>query len=61
MTRKLRDNQMKDGLYVQFFVVKDGVPHPCKTVSMQDVTRTLVNAIMDGIEKIATSENTNGD
>lgn len=61
MTRKLWSDRMKDGLYVQFFVVKDGVSYPCKVVSMQDMTRTLVNAMMDGVEKIATSNDTNGD
>lgn len=52
---------MKDGLYVQFFVVKDGTPYPCKVVSMQDMTKILVNTMMDGIEKIVTSKDTNGD
>lgn len=47
---------MNDGMYVEFFVVKDGVRYNLKTADMKNVSVTLTNSLMDGIEKIAIGE-----
>lgn len=47
---------MNDGMYVEFFVVKDGVRYNLKTTDMKDVSVTLTNSLMDGIEKLVVLE-----
>ena len=42
---------MKDGLYVNFFVLKGNVEYPLAEMSMQEFTAILTNSLMDGIEK----------
>lgn len=47
---------MNDGMYVEFFVVKDGVRYNLKTADMKNVSVTLTNSLMDGIEKLVVLE-----
>lgn len=44
--------QRDDGIYMQLFVVKDGVRYDMKTISLKEVSTTLTNSLMDGIEKL---------
>ena len=41
-----------DGIYAQLFAVKDGVRYDMKVVSLGEVTTTLTNSLMDGLEKL---------
>lgn len=43
---------MEDGLYIKLVAVKDGTEYTAKIVSMKEVTLTLTNSLMDGIEKL---------
>ena len=43
-----------DGIYMQLFCVKDGMRYDMKVVSLKDVSTTLTNSLMDGIEKLYT-------
>lgn len=42
----------KDGIYIEVFVVKDGVRYNAKIINMKDVSAILTNSLMDGIETI---------
>ena len=41
-----------DGIYVDIFVVKDCKKYPLKTLDMGDVSKILVDNLMNGIEEI---------
>lgn len=43
---------MNDGIYVELFAVKDGVRYNAKILDMKDLTMTLTNSLVDGIEKL---------
>lgn len=43
---------MPDGIYMEMFVVKNGVRYNAKVTSMKDVSVTLTNSLMDGIQKL---------
>lgn len=43
-----------DGIYMQLFCVKDGMRYDMKVVSLKDMSTTLTNSLMDGIEKLYT-------
>lgn len=52
-TTRIATNQiMNDGVYMELFVVKDGIKYNAKIVDMKDVTKVLTNSLMDGIEKL---------
>ena len=40
---------MEDGLYVSVFAIKNGIRYDCKTMEMKDVTKTMVDSMMDGL------------
>ena len=42
-------NPMEDGLYVSVFAIKNGIRYDCKTMEMKDVTKTMVDSMMDGL------------
>ena len=44
--------EKEDGLYIQLFAVKNGVRYDMKVVDMKEVSATLTNALMDGVEKL---------
>lgn len=44
--------QRPDGIYVQVFVVKDGVRCNMKVIELKEVSNLLVNSLMDGIGKL---------
>lgn len=48
----LTTEQRPDGIYVQVFAVKDGTRYDTKVISLQEVTNTLTNSLMDGIKKL---------
>ena len=43
---------ISDGVYMELFAVKDGVRYTAKIVDMKEVSITLTNSLMDGIEKL---------
>ena len=43
---------MNDGLYMELFIFQNGVKYNIKTINMKDVTTTLTNALMDGVQKL---------
>ena len=51
-TQPTSSQTMNDGIYIEFFAVKDGVRYNAKIVDMKDVTTVLTNSLMDGIEKL---------
>lgn len=48
---------MEDGLYIKLVAVKDGVEYTARVVNMKEVTLTLTNSLMDGIEKLWEEKN----
>ena len=45
---------MNDGVYIELFAVKDGVRYNTKIINMKEVSTTLTNSLMDGIERLWT-------
>lgn len=43
-----------DGVYMELFAVKNGVRCNMKTMNIKEASTTLVNSLMDGIEKLCT-------
>lgn len=43
---------MNDGVYMELFAVKYGVRYNAKIIDMKEVSITLTNSLMDGIEKL---------
>lgn len=41
-----------DGIYVDIFAVKDGKKYFLKTIDIKDVSKILVDSLMNGIEEI---------
>ena len=41
-----------DGTYIELFAVKDGIRYNAKTISMIDMSTTLVNGLMNGVENL---------
>ena len=41
-----------DGVYMELFAVKNGIRYNAKVVDMSEVTKTLTNGLMDGVEKL---------
>lgn len=52
ITQTTTNQIMNDGVYMELFVVKDGIKYNAKIVDMKDVTKVLTNSLMDGIEKL---------
>ena len=44
--------EKEDGLYIQLFAVKNGVRYDMKVIDMQEISITLTNSLMDGVEKL---------
>ena len=42
---------MKDGIYFDIVVIKDGMTYPVKRVSVLEVSKILTNSLMDGLGK----------
>lgn len=49
---------MKDGIYFEVFVVKDGVRYTVKIMDAKEVSNILVNSVMDGLGKVIGFEET---
>lgn len=47
---------MNDGVYIELFAVKDGIRYNAKIIDMKEVSTTLTNSLMDGIEKLWTDK-----
>ena len=45
---------VNDGIYMELFAVKDGLRCNMKIINIQEASKTLVNGLMDGIEKLCT-------
>ena len=43
---------MKDGIYFDIVVIKDGMTYPVKRVSVLEVSKILSNSLMDGLGKV---------
>lgn len=41
-----------DGVYVQVFAVRDGIRYDIKVISLKEVSISLTNSLMDGVEKV---------
>lgn len=41
-----------DGVYVQVFAVKDGIRYDMKVINLREVSISLTNSLMDGVEKV---------
>lgn len=44
--------KITDGIYMDIFVAKDGKKYPLKTINGEDVSKILVENLMNGIDKI---------
>ena len=49
---------MKDGLYFEIFVVKDGVRYNAKIIDVKEVSEIMANSVTDGLGKIIGLEET---
>lgn len=52
----MNNEKIEDGIYVEFFAVKDGERYNVKVVSMKDIATTLTGSLMDGIESLVNNE-----
>lgn len=52
ITQTTTNQIMNDGVYMELFVVKDGIKYNAKILDMKDVTKVLTNSLMDGIENL---------
>lgn len=43
-----------NGCYIELFAVKDGIRYNRKVINLNDATKTLVNGLMDGVDKLWT-------
>lgn len=43
---------LNDGIYIELFVVNDGIRYNAKIINMREVTDILTNSLMDGVEKL---------
>ena len=43
---------MKDGIYLELFVTKNGIKYPLKTIFLKYFVKVLTNSLMDGIESV---------
>lgn len=43
---------LNDGVYMELFAMKDGVRYNTKIINMKEVSATLTNSLMDGVEKL---------
>lgn len=48
------DEELEEGIHVDFYAIKDGVRYYYKTVSLKDLSLILTGSLMDGVEKMAT-------
>ena len=42
---------MKDGIYFEIFAVKDGVRYNGRIIDVKEVSKIMVNSVMDGLGK----------
>ena len=50
---------MKDGIYFEIFVVKDGVRYNAKIIDAKEVSGIMANSVMDGLGKVMGFEDSN--
>lgn len=43
---------MENGMFIEVFAVVDGRRINCKILPIKEVSNVLVNAVMDGVERI---------
>lgn len=48
----MNNEKIEDGIYVEFFAVKDGERYNAKIVSIKDIATILTGSLMDGIENL---------
>lgn len=51
----------KDGVYAQFYVVKDGLEFPIQTINLRDLSRILTESIIGVLENIIYPKGTEKD
>ncbi len=49
------NKEIPDGIYIQVFVVKDGIRYNTKIMNIENMSAVLTNSLMDGMEKIITN------
>lgn len=49
-------NPTVDGIYAEFFAIRNGNRYNANITNLKDMTSVLTNSLMDGIEKIAIKE-----
>lgn len=42
----------EDGIYAQFFAIKDGERYDTNVINLKEISSILTNSLMDGIEKL---------
>ena len=47
---------MEDGLYFEFFAVKDGVRYNADIMSVNTATKILTNHLLDGVQEMIMGE-----
>lgn len=52
---KKNNTTVNDGVYIELFAIKNGVRCNTKIINMKDMSYILTNSLMDGIEKMWTS------
>ena len=49
---KKNNSATSDGVYMELFVIKNGVRHNVKIIEMKEVTNALIDSITYGTEKV---------
>ena len=49
---------MKDGIYFEVFVVKDGARYNAKIIDAAEVSKIMANSVMDGLGSVIGFEKT---
>ena len=52
---------MKDGIYFEIFVVKDGVRYNAKIIDAKEVSGIMANSVIDGLGKVIGFEESKGE
>ena len=57
----LNDYRLKDGMYIQPFVIKGGRRYNLNALTINEITNLLVNGVMDGVGKLFGIDNTDNE
>lgn len=50
----------ENGIYADFYVYKDGMEFPIRTLHMKDVSRLLTDGLMNGLENVVNPSTESG-